>query len=239
MQTLMPKPALFAAAALLALSVAAHADLKVTQTTRIDNPQLKAYVETMTPQQRAAMSRGGGMMAGLMPSKTTVYFSGRKTRADIGQTTLLYDGATHKIVTLNRAAHTYTARPYSGAAGAGQFQATVKPVGGIKTIQGHPARHYLMTATNASLPGTIIQGDIWAAQDLPSPPSLSGGGPLAATQSLLNKIKGYPLIASIVATGSPMGNTTFKSTVTSVSKAALPASTFAIPAGYKKAAAAQ
>ena len=174
-------------------------------------------------------------MAGLMPSKTIVYFSGKKTRADLGQVTVLYDGTTQKIVTLNRVAHTYTTRPYQSAA-AGQFQATVKPVGAVKTIQGHPARHYLMTATLASQPGTIIQGDIWAAQDLPSPPSLAGGGPFAATQSLLNKVKGYPLITNIVATGSPMGNTTFKSTVTSVSKAPLPASTFAIPAGYKKAA---
>ena len=231
----MQKSTLFTAA-LLALSVAAHADLKVTQTTQIDNPQLKAYMETMTPQQRAAMSRGGGMMAGLMPSKTIVYFSGKKTRADIGQRSVLFDGATRKIVTLNRATHTYATQLYK-APGAGQFQATVKPVGGVKTIQGHPARHYLLTATSASLPGTIIQGDIWAAQDLPSPPSLSGGGPFAATQSFLSKVKGYPLIASIVATGSPMGNTTFKSIVTSVSKAPLPASVFAIPAGYKKAAA--
>ena len=223
------------AAALLALSVSAHADLKVVQTTKIDNPQLKAYMETMTPEQRANMAHSGGMMAGMLPSQTTVYFSGSHARADVGATTLLFDAATRQAITLNRTNHTYAARPLK-APGAGGFQATVKPTGQTKLIQGHLARHYTLSATSPSLPGTIIQGDIWAAQDLPAPPALSAGGPFAIMQTLLSKVKGYPLLTNVVATGSPMGNTTFQSKVISVSKAALPASVFAIPAGYKKAA---
>ena len=223
------------AAALVALSASAHADLKVVQTTKIDNPQLKAYMETMTPEQRANMAHSGGMMAGMLPSQTTVYFSGSHARADVGTTTLLFDAATHQTITLNRTSHTYASRPYKAPSASG-FQATVKPTGQTKVIQGHLARHYTLSATSASLPGTIIQGDIWAAQDLPTPPALSRGGPFAIMQMLLNKVKGYPLIANVVATGSPMGNTTVQSKVTSVSKAPLPASLFAIPAGYVKAA---
>ena len=117
----------------------------------------------------------------------------------------------------------------------GQGTATVKDTGQTKTIAGHPTRHYLLTATLASQPGTIIQGDIWAASDIPQPSLLStGSGPFAVLQSQLRKIKGYPLKSTLAVTGSPLGSTTVITNAVSVSKAALPASLFVIPAGYTK-----
>ena len=53
-------------------------------------------------------------------------------------------------------------------------------------------------------------------------------------QGLLRKVKGFPLKTTMAVTGSPLGNTTVTTSVVSVSKAALPASAFAVPAGYTK-----
>ena len=231
------------AASLAALSTAltgpaARADLKVVQNTSIDSPQLKAYLDTMTPQQRAQMAHSGNPLLRGGPQQTVIFVHGTQTRADVGAMTYLVNSATHQTIVLNRTSHTYTTQPYRSPAmnGAGQIQATVKDTGQTKFIAGHPARRYLMTATVPSQPGTIIRGDIWAAQDLPQPAQIStGSGPFAAIQSQFRKVKGYPLKTSLAINGSPLGDTTVSSSVVSISKAALPASIFAIPAGYAKA----
>ena len=235
MQTRSHKTPLFAAA-LLALGGAARADLKVVQTTRIDSPQLKAYMDTMTPQQRAQMARSENPLLHAGPQQTTVYVQGSRTRADIGTMTYLVNGVTHQTIILNRRNHTYATRPYRAPANpAGQTTATVKDTGQTRVIAGHPARRYTMTASLAAQPGTVLQGEVWAAQDIPAPSLLNtGGGPLAALQSQFKKIKGYPLRTNLAITGSPLGNTTVSSSVVSVSKAPLPASLFAVPAGYTK-----
>ena len=224
-------------AALAALSVsAAQADLKVVQTTLVDSPQLDAYMQTMTPQQRAQMAHSGSLLGG-GPQQTVIFAHGPQTRVDIGGMTYLVNSATHRTIVLNRRNHTYTTRPYQspGTGGAGQIQATVKDTGQTKTISGHPARRYMMNATVPSQPGTIIHGDIWAALDIPQPTQIAtGSGPFAAIQNQFRKVKGYPLKTSLAVTGSPMGDTTINSSVVSVSKASLPASVFAIPAGYTK-----
>lgn len=228
---------LLMAAALLSVCGAAHADLKVVQTTRIDNPQLKAYEETMTPQQRAQMAHSGNPLFSNGPQQTAVYSSGSRTRLDIGTLTYLVDSAARRTEVVNRRTHTYSVQPYR-APTAGQPTVTVKATKQTKLIAGHLCRHYFTTATLASQPGTLIQGDIWAASDIPQPAALSAGsGPFAALQSQFRKINGFPLKSSLVVTGSPLGNTTVQTSVVSVSKAALPASTFAVPAGYTKSAA--
>lgn len=228
------------AVGLAALTVsAAHADLKVVQTLRIDSPQIKAYLDSMTPEQRAKMSRSGNPMFSGAPQVTTIYVHGSKSRADIGPMTYVSDAATKQTTLIDRRRHTYSvmATPTNGA---GQIAATVKDTGQKKVIQGHPARRYAMTATLASQPGTVIQGDIWAAQDLPSPTlPASGQGPMAVMQGLLHKVKGFPLKTTMAVTGSPLGNTTVTASVVSVSQAPLPASAFAVPAGYTKASAGQ
>ncbi len=234
---IMPKASLIALA-LLAACAAAHADLKVVQTTRIDNPQLKAYEETMTPQQKAQMAHSGNPLFQSGPQQTTVYVHGTQTRADIGSLTYLIDGAAHKTTTLNRRNHTYSVQPYHALAAGSGTKVVVKATGQTKTIAGHLTRRYLLTTTLASQPGTVIQGDIYAAPDVPQPPLLStGAGPFAVLQSQFRKVKGYPLSSILTITGSPLGNTTVATSVVSVSKAPLPASLFSVPAGYTKAAA--
>ena len=223
-----------AALAVLTAASAARADLKVVQTLRIDSPQLKAYLDSMTPAQRAQMSRSGNPMFSGAPQVTTVYLHGGKSRADIGPMTYVSDAATHQTTVIDRRRHTYSVMA-TPSGGAGQITATVKDTGQKKVIQGHPSRRYAMTAALASQPGTVIQGDIWAAQDLPSPSlPASGQGPMAVMQGLMRKVKGFPLKTTMAVTGSPLGNTTVTTSVVSVSKAPLPASAFTVPAGYTK-----
>ena len=227
------------ALALLSACGAAHADLKIVQTTQLDNPQLKAYEETMTPQQKAQMAHSGNPLFQSGPQQTTLYEQGTRTRLDIGSVTYLVDSAAHQTEAINRRTHTYTVQSYRAPAAAAGAQVTVKDTKQTKLIAGHLCRHYLTTATLPSQPGTLIQGDIWAAQDIPQPSALTAGsGPLAALQSQFRKIKGYPLKSSLVVTGSPLGNTTVQTSVVSVSQAPLPSSLFSVPAGYTKAAAA-
>ena len=225
------------ALALLPVGGAAQADLKVVQTTSLDSPQLKAYEETMTPQQRAQMAHSGNPLFQNGPQQTTVYVHGTHTRLDVGNLSYLVDSATRRTDVVNRQTHTYTVQPYRIPANAGQGAVTVKDTKQTKLIAGHLCRHYFTTATLASQPGTLVQGDIWAASDIPQPSLLSGGGgPLAVLQAQFRKIKGYPLKSTLAVTGSPLGNTTVSTNVVSVSKTALPASVFSIPAGYTKAA---
>ena len=227
-----------AALALMTLSGAAHADLKVVQTTKIDNPQLKAYQETMTPQQKAAMAHSGNPLFANGPQLTTLYVHGAQTRLDIGTLTYLLNSVTKQTDIVNRQTRTYTVQPYRAPAANGTT-VTVKDAKQTKVISGHLCRRYYTTATLASQPGTVIQGDIWTAQDIAQPAALStGSGPFAALQSQFRKIKGFPLKSSLTVTGSPLGNTSILTNVVSVSPAPLPASLFAVPAGYKKAAAA-
>jgi len=226
---------LLMAAALLSVCGAAHADLKVVQTTRIDNPQLKAYEDTMTPQQKAQMAHSGNPLFQGGPQQTALYTKGSRTRLDIGTLTYLVDSASRQTEIVNRRTHTYSVQPYRTPS-AGQTTVTVKDTKQTKVIAGHLCRHYFTTATLASQPGTLIQGDIWAAADIPQPAALSAGsGPFAALQSQFQKIKGFPLKSSLTVTGSPLGNTTVQTSVVSVSKSPLPASTFAVPVGYTKA----
>jgi len=234
-----PLTILLTVSGLAAIAVpAAHADLKVVQTLRIDSPQLKAYMDSMTPAQRAQMSRSGNPMFSGAPQVTTLYLRGVKSRADVGPMTYVSDASTSQTTVINRRSHTYSTMRTPATAASGQVSAKIKDTGQIKMIQGHPSRHYLMSATLASQPGTIIQGDIWAAQDLPQPTlPTSGQGPLAVMQGLMRKVKGFPLKTTLAVTGSPLGSTTVTTSVVSVSKAPLPASAFAIPAGYAKSAA--
>lgn len=222
-------------AVLAALAVpAAYADLKVVQTLRIDSPQLKAYMDSMTPEQRAKMSHSGNPMFSGAPQVTTVYVRGGKSRADIGPMTYVSDAATNQTTVIDRRRHTYTTMQTPTGA-TGQISAQVKDTGQTKMIQGHPSHRYAMTATLASQPGTVIQGDIWAAQDLPRPTlPASSQGPMAVMQGLMRKIKGFPLKTTMAVTGSPLGSTTVTSSVMSVSQAPLSTSLFAVPAGYAK-----
>lgn len=219
---------------------AARADLTVVQTTSISSPQIQAYLQTMTPQQRAQVAASGNPLFSGRPIRSVIYVHGSKTRADVGPVTYIVDVASRRTLVINRRSHTYSVQPYRPGGAAGQAQATVRATNQVKRIAGHPARRYLLTSTLAAAPGTVIQGEVWAAQDLPQPSVLgTGSGPFGAIQSQFRKVKGFPLKTSLAVTGSPMGSTTVSTNVVSVSKATLPAALFAVPAGYRKSAPAQ
>ena len=233
----MQKKLPFIALALLAVCGTAQADLKVVQTTSVDSPQLKAYMETMTPAERAQMAKSENPLFQTGPRQTVLSVQGSRTRLDLGNMTFLTDTAARRIETINRGTRTYSVQPYRAPA-TGQIAVTVKDTGQTKVIAGHLCHHYLSTATLASQPGSVIQGDIWAAADIPQPAAFStGSGPFSVLQSLFRKIKGFPLKSALTLTGSPLGNTTFITNIVSVSKAPLPASLFAVPVGYTKTAA--
>ena len=229
------KPMILASAlAVLGAASAAHADMTIVQNTKIDSPQLKAYMESMTPAQRTQMSKMGNPLLSGAPLRSTIYIHGTKTRADVGSTSYIVDSATKKTLLINRRNHTYTVKAYQAAAPQGTPQAKVKDTGQNKLIGGHMAHRYLLSATIPAQPGTLIQGDVWTTRDIAQPPSLSGGGPLSSMQNVFKQIKGFPLKSTLAVTGSPLGSTTVTTSLVSISKSALPASAFAVPAGYKK-----
>lgn len=238
-KTIWTLSALTLASAALA-APAARADLTVVQTTSILSPQIQAYLQTMTPQQRAQMAASGNPLFSGRPIRSVIYVHGSKTRADAGPMTYIVDVAARRTLVINRRTRTYTVQPYRAGGAAGQPQATVRATGQVKRIAGHPARRYTLTSTFAAQPGTVIQGEVWAAQDLPQPAVFgAGSGPFGAIQSQFHKVKGFPLTTSLAVTGSPMGSTTVQTALVSISKANLPASLFAVPAGYRKSSAAQ
>lgn len=229
------KPIILASAlALLGAVSAAHADMTVVQNTKIDSPQLKAYMESMTPAQRAQMSKTGNPLLSGAPMRSTIYIHGTKTRADVGGNSYIVDSVTKQTTLINRRNHTYTVKAYQAAAPQGTPQAKVKDTGQTKMISGHLSHRYLLSATIPAQPGTLIQGDVWTTSDIAQPPSLSGGGPLSSMQNVFRQIKGFPLKSTLAVTGSPLGSTTVTTSLVSISKSAVPASAFAIPAGYKK-----
>lgn len=220
------------ALAALALTGAAGADVTAVQTVTIDNPQLKAMMQSMSPEQKAQLAKFG--MGGTMTAKS--YVKGSKARTDVGQaTSVIVDSAARRMITLNRVSHTYSTQPINASAVRGA-KVSLKPTGKTKTILGHLCRDYKLSMTSASPSGPMtITGDIWAAPDLPRLPAspLGSSGPAAAMAAQWSKVNGMPLQAVMVIGGSPIGRTTVRTMVRSVSMMPVPASVFAIPAGYR------
>ena len=145
--------------------------------------------------------------------------------------------ATHQATVLNRRNHTYATPAYTapGAGAAGQMRRPSKIPARPKSSPAIPARHYTLThdqrfPARNDYSGRHLGRAGFAAAAAAGP----GGGPFAAFQASSAKSRAIPLKTSLVVTGSPMGNTTVQSSVVSVSQAPLPASLFAVPAGYKK-----
>jgi hypothetical protein len=210
----------------------AHADVKVVESMTVDNPQIKAAMKNMQPEQRAQMAKMG--IGGTIVS--TIYVSGGKSRSDVGAFgSTIVDPGSGKITLLNSTSRTYSTQPFSGLATKGTGGASnAKPTGKTKLILGHLCRDYKVSGTLGAAPGGTFSGDIWAAADLPRPNLPPGaGGPLGALMRSGSKIAGMPLQMTLTMAGGPAGATTVHMAAKSVSKAPLPASTFAIPAGYR------
>lgn len=218
--------------AVAALAGAARADVKVVQAVTIDNPQFKAAMQSMSPEQRAQMSKMG--IGGTITS--TLYVSGRKSRTDVGAfNSTIVDQAAGKVTQINRTSHTYSTQSLGSIANRARgATASVRPTGKTKTILGHLCRDYRLSVSGASATGGSVSGDVWAAPDLPRPalPTLSGG-PEAALESQWSKITGMPLQMTLTLAGSSMGVTVVRTVATAIRTTPLPASVFAIPAGYR------
>ena len=215
-----------------AVAGAASADVTVVQSVQIDSPQLKAMMQSLGPEQRARLAQFG--LGGTITSKS--YVKGGKSRTDVGQvTSVIVDSAAGRMTTVNRVSHTFSTQPISANAARG-MKSSLKATGKTKVILGHLCRDYRLNMTGASASGpTTIAGDIWAAPDLPRLPAqaLGGNGPTAAIASQWAKIAGMPLQVVMTINGSPLGKTTVRSTVRSVSTKPVSPSVFAIPVGYR------
>jgi hypothetical protein len=214
---------LCAATALTLLGTsAAHADLRVTQKTSIQNQQLTAMIQSMSPQQRAQMAQAGSLFSG-KPLSLVISTHGKEARIDLGPQSTIFNAATHKVITLDRKSRTYSISTVN-ANSAPTVNATIHATNQSQIIQGHKARRYQVSLTSPQLEGGRLTGDIWVAPDLPSlPTSLLAGSPASALQSLFQGVKGLPLKINALITGTP--------------EKPLSPALFQVPHGYKRVAA--
>lgn len=217
----------------LLLVGASHADVKVVQAMTVDNPQIKAAMQNMSPDQRAMMAKAG--MGGAVA--LTVYVSGKKSRIDFGAfTSAIVNEGAGRVTVLNRTARTFSTQSLKSAArkSADRGNASIEATGKSKTILGHLCREYRVSSGASAGPGSAMSGEMWVAGDLPRPSILAmPAGEAATLESQWNKVRGMPLQMTFTITGAQIGKTVVHSTAKSISKTPIPASTFAIPAGYK------
>jgi len=206
----------------------ALADMKIVQVTTIKNPAQEQMLKKLSPEQRAEAAKHG-MGA---PIHSTTYVSGSHTRVDTTEMTTLSDTSTKTIYMLNNETHQYSKTNLSSPGGPGSLNAGVQKTAKTKMILGHLTTLYHLTMS-AGQAGTMA-ADVWAAGDIPQPPTPPLGGPAAAIAAAMRKIKGLPLLV-VMHANSPYGEFTITSTIKSISNGPIAASTFKIPAGYKPA----
>jgi hypothetical protein len=239
-------PRAAALCAVAALTVAAHADVKV-----ISRVQMAMMGRTPEPQ------------------KVTIYYKGPMIRTDVGNTISIVNSKSHQITMLNPTTKTYTVvqrqlPPEMVKKMKVNATAKVTPTNDKKTIAGKPARRYKMDATidmtspemqNAKI-HMKINMDQWTTTGTKStitPGQLTGAldqmlrnfGNLSSLKQItteMNKIKGLPLSSMVkmdMTLTMPQGQTqnmsmNMQNDVLQLTEAPLPASMFAIPKGYKK-----
>ena len=208
----------------------ALADIKLVQVTLIKSPGQEAMMKRMSPAGRA-MAAQQGMGA---PVRSVSYISGSHIRVETQGYVTLADSKAHTMTMLNPATHQYSTSTFDPAGSAvAATQAQVTKTSKVKSLLGHPSTLYHVVLQNLPGAGTA-KADVWAANDLPQPPSLAANGPAAALMSAFHKIHGMPLLVTVVA-NTPYGAVTVTSTVKSLVVAPISASEFRIPAGYKAA----
>jgi hypothetical protein len=119
-------------------------------------------------------------------------------------------------------------------------EAEVEKLPGKQKIAGYDCERYSVSFGNA------LELDLWVAPSLQPPPryfegrklSYAAMGPMGKLFEKafdeMKKIKGFPLSTAFIVR-TPMSRTETVSEATEVRKGAIPASTFELPAGYKKA----
>jgi hypothetical protein len=118
-------------------------------------------------------------------------------------------------------------------------EAKVEKLPGKKVFAGYDCEHYSVSL------GSALEIDLWAAPSLQPPPRYYDGRKLAYAAAgpmgklfekafeEMKKIKGFPLSSAFIVR-TPMSRTETLSEATEVRKGKIPASTFEVPAGYRK-----
>jgi len=220
----------------VSLATSARADVTVVQKTVIDCPGLKAMMKEIPEEQRGPLL---GMMSPMLtgtPWITTTYVKGNRMREDMGQTTVVVNAESGKSFTLNRQTMAYSIGPYDPfQKAAGDMTCKVRATGRTGTYLGHRVQIYEMAMTSSVLPKSTISGEIWAAPDMPTPPSPGyTSGPAAAFQSQMDKVKGMPLVYNVVYHNTPAGDIKVDSYATEIHEKQLSMADFSIPDGFHK-----
>lgn len=244
----------FLLVAVLSVSAAALADVKLVQTTNSGGELFNAG--------KARASAAGTKVP--ESATTTLYFKGDKVRTETKNSIMLFDGA--RLLVLNPEKKTYQAMPLDAAKNPMaammdiKAEVSLKPSGKTKTIQGKLAKQYILTLTMKvgikpgmlpskqgspkteapQIPPITSKSEIWAAEftGVSAKPTVAmqALAALPGMQEVQEKLKGVKGIGlETTMTQDLMGRTMSVHTVTkSLSEAPLPASLFEIPKGWKQ-----
>ncbi|MBB6053381.1 hypothetical protein [Armatimonas rosea] len=249
---------LLALAAVLALSTAASADLKLVQTTTMEGELGQKVQKPGDPKSPTV----------------TLYYKGNRQRTESGDRVTIFDG--QRMLVLNTKAKTYQVLPKDPSGGAAnpmmammdiKADIRVAPTGKTQTIQGKKATQYVMTMTmnlgmrpgstkapgssqkapppgEMKIPPLTSKTELWtaefpgvtlsAAMSRQSLPNGMGSMPFMKDMTeKMKTVKGIPLLTT---TSQEIMGKHMEMTIktTSLSEAPLPDSLFAPPAGFKQ-----
>ncbi len=212
---------------------AAMADLKITMHTAIDSPMMK----NLPPAQAAMMSKF---------LDTTECISRKKIRINMMVMSLIVDYGTKKMTMINNMARSYSDLPFNPSMVRQMMPGSPSSNGALKsykvldtgkttTLLGHRVRHYIVSERIATqnMGDMTVQGDMYAAQDLPEPDTASYDS-LSSHMPGRVHVHGVPIKVVMKISGGQTGSMTMSQIATSISTAPVPASTFTIPEGYTK-----
>ena len=226
-------PALAASLLLGACALPLHADVTVKYVDTIDSPELQKALKSATPEMHKRMvAQGLGQ-----PQTSIMYIHGGKLRTDMGPHSQILDVTGHKLFLIDRTTRTYLTSPFNPTqkppASVPTPNVKVTDTGVTKQFLGHTVRVYKIAVSLASQKQSM-NGEVWAAADLPKPPYdplLNNPGSTYFGET--SKVKGYAL-KLVMHLRSPQGTGTKTQTAVNVSTKPVSANMFAIPAGYKK-----
>jgi hypothetical protein len=217
-------------------AISARADVQIVEKTVIDCPGVRQMLSEIPQDQRASLLKMMSPMITGTPWITTTYVQGNRMRTDMGQTTVVVNADSGKSFTLDRQTHKYSIGMYNPfQKAAGDFSCQITPTAETQTMLGHTVRRYLLTMKSSVLPKSDITGEMWAAPDLPTPPSADyGSGPAGDFGSEMSKVKGMPLGYQILFKNTPAGDIRVVSYATEIDTTTLSASVFKIPDDFQK-----
>jgi len=239
------------AALCFTLSSPVKADLTIVEKTSVDFSKAKLMGKPFPASSaKATMSVLNGM------GDTTMYFSGKKIKTSNVMMTTITDNDAKKSYMLNPTAKTYATidlstptaiantvqKSITGAAGASTAQATEALLKGMKTytrdlkqtktILGYKAHLVKTTVVTQGMSMTMY---MWLTDDLKEAEAASKSS--SATKYAGADVHGFPLKMTMeMSMGQLMSGMSTSTTVDSISKDPIPASTFEIPTDYKEVA---